>query len=251
MPFDRALEIEARLERADGAGRFLEVELRVPEGVTVLSGPSGSGKTTTLAVAAGLVQPSSGRVRLGDRLLYDGASGVWVPPHARRIALVFQSLALFPHLTVEKNVAFGIDRSLDRAERRRRARSWLERMRALHVAERAVPTLSGGEAQRVALARALASEPEALLLDEPFSALDATLRRELTRELRSVVAELCIPTLVVSHDLEDVTELDARSVSIEAGCLAPAGGSLSRRSPASTAPQLPAQYTPGTRVRPA
>jgi molybdate transport system ATP-binding protein len=247
MPSERVLEISVRVEREDGISRFLEVGLEIPEGVTVLSGPSGSGKTTTLAVAAGLVRPSSGRVRLGARTLYDEARGVWVPPHERRIALVFQSLALFPHLTALENVVYGVDRSLVRAERRRRASHWLERMRAGHVADRAVPTLSGGEAQRVALARALASEPEALLLDEPFSALDDELRRELTRELRSVIAEVRLPVLVVSHDHGDVAELDARSVTIEGGRLLAA----SPRWPASTAPPPEVPYSRERLVRPA
>jgi molybdate transport system ATP-binding protein len=247
MPSDRLLEIAVRIERTDGADRFLEVDLGVPGGVTVLSGPSGSGKTTTLAVAAGLVRPSSGSVRLGERTLFDGAAGIWVPPHERRIALVFQSLALFPHLTVEQNVAYGIPASVERAERRRRACLWLERMHALHVRHRAVPTLSGGEAQRVALARALASEPQALLLDEPFSALDCALRRELVRELCSVVEELGLPTLVVSHDADDVTDLGAKSVTIEAGVLA----APIRRWPASKAPPPQAPYTPEILAHPA
>src|SRR5262245_60298757 len=190
MPCERPLELDVRLDREDGAGRFLELRLAVPAGITVLSGPSGAGKTTTLAVAAGLVRASAGRILLGGRVLYDGAAGVFVPPHERRVALVFQSLALFPHLTVLENVAYGIPKSVARSERASRAHAWLERMHALHVCERAVPTLSGGEAQRVALARALASEPDALLLDEPFSALDVELRRELTHELRAIVGEL-------------------------------------------------------------
>ena len=196
----------------------LDAEFSVSPGVTVLFGPSGAGKTTALLVIAGLLKPAKGRVALGAELLFDAASGVWVPPHLRRIALVFQSLALFPHLSVEENVAFGV-RASSRGERLQRARAWLERTQAAALASRAVITLSGGEAQRVALARALASEPRALLLDEPFSALDDSLRAVLGEEVARLATELKLPTLLVTHDRDDARRLGTRVLELRAGRL--------------------------------
>jgi molybdate transport system ATP-binding protein len=172
-------------------------------GVTVLSGPSGAGKSSCLFVLAGLLRPQRGRIVLAGRTLFDSARDVDVPPRRRKIALLFQSLALFPHLSVEQNVAFGAPRELSRAARRELAQRWLERMHVAELAQRRPATLSGGEAQRVALARALASAPSLLLLDEPYSALDEALRRELAREVTQVAAELQIPVLLVTHDEQD------------------------------------------------
>ncbi|MBK7857641.1 MAG: ATP-binding cassette domain-containing protein [Archangiaceae bacterium] len=183
----------------------LDVEgLTVPPGVTVLFGPSGAGKSTCLSVIAGLLEPDSGVVKLGDVVLSA------LPPHRRRVALVFQSLALFPHLDALSNVAYG-------ARSRAEALRWLERTRAAHTASRRPAELSGGEAQRVALARALASEPKVLLLDEPFSAMDLKLRRELGAELLEVVRGVGLPTVLVTHDAEDAAAFGDRRVRLEAG----------------------------------
>ena len=211
---DADLNADVRVRPGGKRGPSIEVRFVVPPGITALFGASGIGKTTALLAVAGLVKPSTGRIALGDRILFDAAAGIDVRPEARRIALVFQSLALFPHMTALANVAYALPRSLARAEREARARSWLERMRVLHVAERASSTLSGGEAQRVALARALASEPAALLLDEPFSALDSELRVELGRELSSLVRERPIPTLLVTHDRGDAERLAERVITL-------------------------------------
>lgn len=190
----------------------LDVDLRLGPGLTVVTGPSGAGKSTLLSALAGLLRPRAGRVVLGDEVLVDVDAGVFVPPHRRRVGLVFQSLALFPHLTVLENVAFGVDVG----DRQATARVWLERMRVGGLAGRAPSTLSGGEAQRVALARALAARPRLLLLDEPFSALDVPLRRALGGELKALVGETGLPTILVTHDAEDAA-LGDRRLRMDAG----------------------------------
>jgi ABC-type Fe3+/spermidine/putrescine transport system ATPase subunit len=185
-------------------GRLEVEQLTVPPGVTVLFGPSGAGKSTCLSVIAGLLEPDSGEVKLGELELSR------LPAHRRHVALVFQSLALFPHLDALGNVAYG-------APSRDEAMKWLERMRVQHAAARRPAQLSGGEAQRVALARALASQPRVLLLDEPFSAMDQKLKRELGDELLQWVGVLALPTLLVTHDREDAVAFGSRVVMLEQG----------------------------------
>lgn len=195
----------------------IDAAFRLGREVTVLFGPSGVGKTTLLLAVAGLFRADGGCIKLGDRTLFDSNAQVDLAPEARRIALVFQSLSLFPHMNALDNVAYGLPRSLSREERRVRAHGWLERMHVPQVAERKPATFSGGEGQRVALARALACEPQALLLDEPFSAMDEALRVELARELRTVLAEVSIPTLLVTHDERDAARLADRTLSMRDG----------------------------------
>lgn len=214
MRSELSLQLSARLARAGGFS--LDAQLEVPPGVTVLYGASGAGKSTALSVIAGLVRPQAGHVALGGEVWFDSTSGTQVPVHRRGVALVFQSLALFPHLSAGANVEFGL-LSLAPAERRRRAFEWLSRMRVDHVASRRPAQLSGGEAQRVALARALASGPRVLLLDEPFSALDRPLRSQLAMEIRAVVDELGMPTLWVTHDDRDAAEIADRAVHLSRG----------------------------------
>lgn len=191
----------------------LDVALSFDVGLTAVMGRSGAGKTTLLLTIAGLVRPAAGRISLGEAVLFDEA-GVFVPPHRRRTALVFQTLALFPHLSAWQNVAYGLPPGRDDRER---ALAWMKRAQVEHVADRAPSTLSGGEAQRVALARALASEPRALLLDEPFSALDATLRAELGAELAALVKALAIPAVLVTHHREDAQTLTSRVYELDTG----------------------------------
>jgi molybdate transport system ATP-binding protein len=196
------------------AGR-LELALTLPAGMSVLVGPSGAGKSTCLLALAGLIRPDAGEIVLAGRTLF--GPGVDVPPWRRRVALVFQNLALFPHMTALENVRFGIRERGPAGDEG--AHRWLARMRVAHVAERRPATLSGGEAQRVALARALASSPSLLLLDEPFSALDPTLRAELAAEVRAVVAQLAIPAILVTHHREDAESLGERIVRLRDGAL--------------------------------
>ncbi len=199
----------------DGRGApRLDVDLTFSRGITAVMGASGAGKTTLLETLAGLVRPRAGRVVFEDHLVFDAEEDVFVPPHRRRTGLVFQSLALFPHLSVLQNVAYGIG---DRPRRAELARRWLARAHADSLAERAPDTLSGGEAQRVALARAWATEPRLLLLDEPFSALDRALRAELGDVVLALHAETQIPVLLVTHHREDAERLAERVVLLEAG----------------------------------
>ncbi len=201
MASESHLHARLALRRTIAEASFsLDVTVRFAPGLSVLFGPSGSGKTTILATLAGLLRPDSGQVRLGEQTLFDADAGLDLQPNERRIALVFQSLALFPHLDALGNVAYGLPRGLAPAERVARAQHWLERMRVAHVARRFPHSYSGGEAQRVALARALASEPRALLLDEPFSALDQRLTRELSAELSEYVSSVSLPVVLVTHD---------------------------------------------------
>ena len=201
MASDSHLQARLSLRRTLAEASFtLDVTLDFAPGLSVLFGPSGSGKTTILLALAGLVRPHRGQVRLGGRPLFDAERRLDLPPNERRIALVFQSLALFPHLDALGNVAYGVPRGTAKAERHERARAWLARMRVAHLATRFPHSYSGGEAQRVALARALASEPRALLLDEPFSALDQHLAGELSAELSEYVSSLSLPVVLVTHD---------------------------------------------------
>src|SRR5689334_10354825 len=158
-----ALSVAIRFARPR-TGFRLDVAFEAPPGITVLFGPSGSGKSTILAAIAGLVRPDDGRVALGSEVWLDTRTGTERRIEARRVALVFQSLALFPHMTAAENAEYGISRSLQPAERRRRALASLERFHVTHLAARKPATFSGGEAQRVALARAFAMAPAAMLL---------------------------------------------------------------------------------------
>lgn len=211
------LVVEARVD----APTRLDVELACPAGVTALVGSSGAGKSTTLGVIAGLVRPASGRVALGDDVLFDATRRIDVPTHRRRCALVPQSLALFPHLTAKENVLFAIPRS--RADRVAEATAWLERLHVANVADRRPATFSGGEGQRVALARALASDPRALLLDEPFNALDDELAARIGDELVSLVEDRGIVAVLVTHDREHAKRFATHAVLLREGRVVQAG----------------------------
>jgi molybdate transport system ATP-binding protein len=224
MPGDAALVVTARVEGPSAEHPRLDVSLTVPPGITAVRGPSGAGKSTLLSAIAGLLRPARGRITLGDHVVFDDSADIEVAAYQRRVALVQQSLALFPHLSALDNVAYGV-RAQSRAARRESARRWLSIARIENLGGRATATLSGGEAQRVAIARALASEPRALLLDEPFSALDATLRHTLTLELRALVEELGVPTLFVTHDADDARAIASREVHLQGGrVMTPATG---------------------------
>ena len=215
------MSLEVAIEK-NVPGFRLAVEFTADGAPLGLLGPSGSGKTMTLRAIAGLETPDRGRIVLHGRVLFDSEQGINVPARARRIGLLFQNYALFPHLTVSENIAFGL-RDLPDAEKNRRV---TEQLAAAHLdgfAERYPATLSGGEQQRVALARALAIEPAALLLDEPFSALDTHLRGALERQLRETLASYGGSTLFVSHNLEEAYRVCEKLVVLARGSVAAQG----------------------------
>ncbi len=198
-------EIEIRgLTKAYGGAPVVDgVDLRVAPGtLTALLGPSGCGKTTTLKVVAGLLDADAGDV------LFNGRSVLGLPAERRPVAMVFQKPLLFPHLSIGDNVAFGLRmRKVGKAERRERVSRALRLVRLEDLADRRVGELSGGQEQRAALARALVTEPSVLLLDEPFSALDASLRVEIRELVRAVQQELDLTTLFVTHDQEEAVAM--------------------------------------------
>ncbi|MDD5348698.1 MAG: ABC transporter ATP-binding protein [Chthoniobacteraceae bacterium] len=183
-------------------GPEIAVDLRIAmgtPGVTVLFGPSGSGKTTLLRVLAGLDRPAEGTIRFGGETWTDTARGIYVTPQHRRVGLLFQDYALFPHLTVERNIRHGL-RSLPGSEAGHRVAKLLDRLKLDGLANRFPHQLSGGQKQRVALARTLAMQPRLLMLDEPLSALDAPTRETVRGELADLLRSLQIPVLLVTHD---------------------------------------------------
>ena len=197
-------------------GFTLDVAWSAGEEVVVLFGPSGAGKTLTLQCFAGLVQPDSGQIVVEGRTFFDSERGINLPPQARRLGYVFQGYALFPHLTVEENVAFGLH-ALPRTRRRDRTRETLERLGLSELARRYPRELSGGQQQRVALGRALAVDPEILLLDEPLSALDAPTRRQLRSDLMTVIRDWGKTVVLVTHDLAEAFQLADRLVVYQDG----------------------------------
>jgi molybdate transport system ATP-binding protein len=190
--------------------------------VTVLFGPSGCGKTTVLRCLAGLERPEEGAIQFDGEIWFDAARGVCLPPQQRGIGFVFQDYALFPHLTVEANIAYGL-RKLVAGERHRRVGELLERFALIPHARQRPAQLSGGQQQRAALARALACRPRLLLLDEPLSALDAALREQLRGELRRLLAACGIPVLLVTHDRDEALALGDELVMMSGGAVRQSG----------------------------
>jgi molybdate transport system ATP-binding protein len=197
-------------------GFALDVGWEADEPVVALFGPSGAGKTLTLHCLSGLVRPDRGRIVLNGRVFFDSDAGVDLPPQARRLGYVFQGYALFPHLRVGENIAFGL-KGRPREDRIQRTRMTLGRL-GLDGLERRYPQeLSGGQQQRVALGRALAVDPDLLLLDEPLSALDPPLRRQLREDLGRIIREWGKATVLVTHDLAEAYQLADRVVVYEGG----------------------------------
>jgi molybdate transport system permease protein len=205
------IDLEKRLERFQ-----LAVRLRAGRGAVGILGPSGAGKTMTLRMVAGVAEPDGGRIALNGRVLFDSATGENVRPARRRIGIVFQDYALFPHMTVEENVGFGLS-GLTEAERRVQVARHLERMHIAELAGRMPGEISGGQRQRVALARCMAMEPDALLLDEPFAALDPHLRRRTEEQLRETLAEYTGAVLFVTHDMEEAFRFCSELVVLDGG----------------------------------
>jgi molybdate transport system ATP-binding protein len=212
------LHVQIRKQfRSNGAQPFLlEVAVSFEPGFTVLFGPSGAGKSTLLDCIAGLQRPDSGNIRLGEKMFFDATENLWLPPQRRELAYVFQSLALFPHLSVEQNIRYGLAKLAD-SEQTERTRSIATGFRIQNLLSRRPADLSGGEKQRVALARALVTRPRLLLLDEPLTGLDAALRRSILEDLRAWNGANRIPILYVTHNREEVDAIGERVVTLVNG----------------------------------
>jgi iron(III) transport system ATP-binding protein len=208
MP-DKMIELQAVTKRYGSMTALSEVTMSVPRGaILTLLGPSGCGKTTFLRLLAGIQTPDEGAIWLNGRLVADGAGKTFVPPEARRVGLVFQDYALFPHLDVGDNVAFGLKGT--RQEKAARVAEMLALV-GLEGYEKRMPyLLSGGQQQRVALARALAPLPDIMLLDEPFSNLDTALRAQVRAEVRDILRQTNMTTVFVTHDQQEALSLSDR-----------------------------------------
>ena len=213
------LRAQVRVERhrtGNGGSFRLEVSIEVLPGITVLFGASGAGKSTLLDCVAGLLRPDSGRIAIGEKILFDSASGIDLPPQKRHTAYVFQSPALFPRMSVEENVAFGIA-ELPRQQRDERIGSILAAFRVEKLREQRPSEMSGGEQQRVALARSLVTLPRVLLLDEPLTGLDAELKASIVEDLRAWNRTQRIPILYVTHSRDEGDSLAERVIALEQG----------------------------------
>jgi len=213
-----ALSVRVVKRAADGDETPFELhaEFEAAPGTTVLFGASGAGKTTILDSIAGLQTPDDGSILISDAALFDFAAGVNLPPNRRHIGYLLQTLALFPHMSVEQNVRYGLA-NVDPAEQERRVGEILESFRIAPLARRRPGEISGGERQRVALARTLVTRPLALLLDEPLTALDAATKARIIEDLRAWNQQFRIPILYVTHDRDEVFALGERMIVLENG----------------------------------
>jgi molybdate transport system ATP-binding protein len=209
----------------DSAGFRLDVAFEAGRGVTVLYGPSGSGKTLTLDAIGGFITPSAGRIMLDERILFDAASGVNLTPQKRECGYVFQNEALFPHMTLRQNLAFGAHQ-LPRLERHRSIAEMLDRFRLTDLAGRYPREMSGGQRQRGSIARALIAKPRMVLLDEPGRGLDTLLRSELRSVIREMKDSLTVPILLVTHDPEECFELADQVLIADGGKIVHKGAPL-------------------------
>ena len=211
--------LQVRVRRtlvSDDGGFQLDVAFALERGITILFGPSGAGKTTLLDCIAGLSDPDQGQIVSGSRVLFDSEKRINLSASERKTGYVFQDLALFPHLSVESNVAFGLA-DLRTEDRKQRVVGALESLDILELRTRRPAELSGGERQRVALARALVTQPSVLLLDEPLAALDFPVRMKIAEDLRRSIQTLPIPVLYVTHSRDEVFMLGERMLMLERG----------------------------------
>lgn len=194
----------------------VDVAFEAATGFTILFGASGAGKTTLLDCVAGLTRPDSGHISIADRAVFDSSSGVNLPVAERRVGYVFQNLALFPHMTAEQNVSYGLNH-LRSDERKHRTAAMLQAFRIAHLSRRNVRDISGGERQRVALARTLVTDPQLLLLDEPLAALDSPTKSHIIADLQQWNRTQGIPILYVTHSRDEVFALGESVIVLEAG----------------------------------
>ncbi len=203
-------------ETSAGSGFLLDVDFSVSAGLTVLFGASGAGKTTILDCVAGLQKPDSGRVSIGAVELFDSSAQINVPTRARQVGYLFQTQALFPHMSGRQNIEYGLA-SLPHDERSNRVREVADSFGITQIFDRRPAQMSGGERQRVALARALVTRPRTLLLDEPLTALDAVTKSKIVDDLRRWIAAHAVPVLYVTHVREEVYALGDRVLALDAG----------------------------------
>ena len=214
--------IRKRFGDGEQASFQVDVEFDAPAGITILFGASGAGKTTILHCIAGLQKPNEGSISIGDAKLFDSAAAIDRPPYRRQVGYLFQTLALFPHMSVEQNVRYGLA-ALSPDEQDRRVSDALNSFHIAALARRRPGEISGGERQRVALARALVTRPRVLLLDEPLTALDAVAKARIVEDLRGWNQRFRIPILYVTHDRDEVFALGERMIVLEHGRVAAQG----------------------------
>ncbi len=206
-----SIDLSVRKHMVSSDRKFdLDVQFKSAAKRIALFGPSGAGKSLTLRAVAGLLRPDAGRIEVNGRVLFDSQASICLPARTRRVAYLFQDYALFPHLTVAQNIAFGLRRGLFNPPRRevtREARRWVDAFELGAIVGSYPHEISGGQKQRVALARALMLQPDILLLDEPFSALDSQLRGKMRQELDALQRQLDVPMLLITHDPADVEAL--------------------------------------------
>ncbi len=216
-----AVDIAATLR--SGARTFeLRTRFKATGQRVVIYGASGAGKSQMLKAVAGLMRPHAGRIELAGRVLFDAAAGIDISPQRRRVGYLFQDYALFPHLNVRQNIGFGLQRGWRNPPRRGDGAAvayWLEAFGLEAVAHQLPEQLSGGQRQRVALARALVAEPDALLLDEPFAALDPALRVRMRHELDALQRRLDIPMLLITHDPDDAATFGGQVLTMADGAI--------------------------------
>lgn len=222
-------EVQFRKQLRSGSGRHqrffaLDIAFSTQAQRTVIYGPSGAGKSLTLQAIAGLLVPDSGRIALQGHTLFDSAADIHLAPQERHLGYVFQDYALFPRLNVRQNIAFGLQRGLRNPERETHGPTvehWLHTFELQDCAHQYPHQLSGGQRQRTALARALAPQPRALLLDEPFAALDPALRERLRDELAALLDQIRIPVLMITHDPQDIPRFGQETWLLQEGRIAP------------------------------
>ena len=216
-----SLEVKIKKKLGDFS---LDVEFTSGSGVTGLLGASGCGKSLTLRSIAGIERPDEGRIVLNGRVLFDSEQKIDLPPQKRKVGYLFQNYALFPNMTVEQNIVCGLSREKKRESRKRAAAEMMERMRLTGLEKLRPHQLSGGQQQRTALARVLVTEPEILLLDEPFSALDSFLKEQLMTEMRNLLRQFDKDVLLVTHSRDEAYDLCGSLALMDSGRITGIGG---------------------------